>query len=59
MNEQEVKLGKQQEDASNTILQWESRCKSLEKRLIDEKKHLNDNIGETKRFIFAQHRRAN
>ena len=25
MNEQEVKLGKQQEDASNAILQWESR----------------------------------
>merc|ERR1712238_618014 len=46
MNEQEVKLGKQQEDASNAILQWESRCKLLEERLIDETKHLNDNVGE-------------
>ena len=32
MNEQQVKLEKQQKDASNAILQWESRCKSLEER---------------------------
>ena len=31
---------------TNAILQWESRCKLLEERLIDERKHLNDNVGE-------------